>query len=414
MAYKIFLSYSTQENDLAEHIRNSLTRIFKNKVEFVFNNIRGGEKWKVAIQKGLNNSDAILTILTPKYLQRPWAYIEWSAFWLRDKTTYVIVTDDVEVRDIVDPMRDVQFTRIFHESDVISLVESIAEKARQDYFSYDSVSEISNKAIAIYKKLLAESERRKYEIYNNAAELLPEDDFKKVQILWHFYSDPSNRNTFIDIYKRINDNSIKANLLMKLLEKNDLDTIEQLFEFVESKNNLMPLIRGLVENGQENSGLIEKILEFISSSQSTLRSLCEYFIKNRKIDSKVLINAIDLFTNRAELRKVGECLIDNSFITNRIFDFLVQKFYGFNHAELQKLLNYAIYDENYNPEELTEQIVRLSHYNQREAEKVLMELLKKDQPLVRKLIYQDKIITNQESLKRISEHLPDNSVNTDR
>jgi hypothetical protein len=405
MSYKIFLSYSVQESELAEFIRNVLNKSFKNKVEFFFNNIRGGEKWKDVIQKGLNESDAILTILTPRYLQRPWAYIEWASFWLRDKTTYVIVTDDVEIKDIVDPMKDIQCTRIFSESDVIKLMESIAEKSESDYIPYEIVTEIVNKSKAIYGKVLSEYERNKYSIYKSASELLPNDDFKKVEILWYFFEKESDRKASAEVFKSINDNSIKANILIKLLDKGEFDLIAEIYESVESKNNLLPLLKGLIENGYEDSELTDKILAYISASQSTLRSFCEYLIKNRKAESKALINSIPLFTNRGELRKLGECLIDNSYVTDKVFDIVVQHFYGFNHAELQKLLKYAITSEKYNRKEIAEQIVKLAAQNQREAEKVVEELIKKDKDLVRNLLYDIKIITNPEILKRLEEHL---------
>lgn len=401
MSYKIFVSYSLQESELAEFIKNSLSKLFKNKVSFHFNNIRGGDKWKESIQKGLTDSDAIMTILTPKYLEKPWAYIEWAAFWLRDKVTYIIVTDDVEIKDIVDPMRDSQTTNIFNESHVIKLLEAIAEKSVTDSISYDTVSEIVNKSRAIYEKLLFDDQRKKYSIYKGATELLPNDDFKKAEILWYFYEKESDKNAFAEIFKTINDNSIKGNILMRLLEKNDFHLIEELYEFVESKNNLLPLLRGLVENGFEDLTLTSKILTYTAASQPALRSFCEYLIKNRRADSNALLNAIPLFANRAELRRIGECLIDNSYIETSIFNTVVQQFYGYNHAELQKLLKYALHDKNYSRTEMKEQVIKLAAKNQREAEKIITELITEDEMLVRQLLYDLKIITNPEILQRL-------------
>lgn len=405
MSYKIFLSYSVQETELAEFIRNALNRAFKNKVEFIFNSIRGGEKWKEVLQKALKESDASLTILTPKYLQRPWAYIEWSAFWLNEKTTYLILTDDIEVRDIVSPMRDIQCTQVFSENDVIKLIESIAEKAKCNFVPYEIVAEIVNKSKAIYEKIISDDEREKYSIYKGAARYLPNDDFKKVEILWYFFEKESDRDSFSEVFKSINDNSIKGNILMRLLEKREHDLIDSLYESVESKNNLLPVLRGLIENGFDNSELADKILSYVSGSQPALRSFCEYLVNNRLVDSKILTNAIALFTNRGELRRVGECLIDNGYVSHKIFDLIVEHFYGFNHAELQKLLRYAMNDEKLNKHEMAEQVKKLAFQNQREAEKVLDELMKRDKKLVEELLYNQQIITNEEILDRLKKKL---------
>ena len=402
MSYKIFLSYYEQERPLAEFVKNMLTRIFNDHVEVFYDVIRGGDNWKKVIQNGLEDSDAILTILTPKYLQRPWAYIEWSAFWLKDRTRFLLLTDDVEVKDIIEPMLERQSTRMFSKDDVEKLLHTIKRESGYDaYTDIDIVSEFSNTLKAIYEKLLSDEERQKYSIYKNASGLLPNDDFKKVEIFWYFYENESDKSTAAEVFRNIKDNSIKGNLLNMLFDRSDLGFIETIYEAVELRENLLPLIKSLVDNDHENSELVEKMLSYIASSQTSLRHFCEYLVKNRRVDNKALLNAIPLFSNRAELRRLGEALVDNLYVRDKVFDKVVQHFYGHNHAELQKLLKYVINGEQYNREEMIEQVVKLAANNQREAGKVLEELITKDLEAVRYIVYTLKAITNPEVLAKI-------------
>lgn len=279
MSYKLFLSFSLEEADLAEHIRNTLNNAFRGKISFFFSrdNILGGVEWKSEIKRALLDCDAALTILTPSYLERPWAYIEWSAFWLKEKTTYIIVTDDVEFKDIVDPMKDSQSTELFSEIDARKLLESLATNSSSSYTPYECIPELVNKSRAIYQKLKDAKENNKYSIYLEAYNLLPEDDLEKIKILWYYHEKKFDPDTFVGVFNKIHDNSIKGNVLCKLLGKGELDLIERTFELVESKNNLLPLLKKLIENGYEDTILLEKILDYVASSQTSIRSFGEFF-----------------------------------------------------------------------------------------------------------------------------------------
>ncbi len=407
MNYKIFLSYSIKEAKLAEHLRNSIYNAFDGNVTFYFANedILAGEKWKQNLQEALRDCDAILSILTPQYIERPWAYIEWSAFWLANKTSYILLTDEIQVKDIVEPMKDSQTTRLFVEEDVKKLIKAIAKASGTSRNPYEIIPELVNKAIAIYKKLGEEEERHKYLVYKDSIELLPNDDFQKRDIFWYFYDKESDETSAIEVFHKINDNTIKANILLQLLDKQDFKSIEQTFSAIENKHNLIPVLKNIIEYGHEDDTITEKMVEYLAESQTALRALGEFLIKNRNIDSKLVPFIILQFKNRAELRKLGECIIDNNLVTHKMFDFLIQQFYGFNHAELHKLLVYLIHSDKYNPIEIKEQITKLAKENQKEAEKVMNELFLKDKSLVIKLVQVDKIITGLEILSRLEEKI---------
>lgn len=238
MAYKIFISYTEKETVLAEFIRNTINNAFQGNV-FLFlsaSDILGGDKWKNVIQDALLEYDACLSVLTPRFKDRPWAYVEWSAFWLRNKTTFLVTTDDVSVQDLLGPMLDSQVSRLFHEEDIKKLLAAIAKAANVSYIPYSSAFDLSQQSQMIYQRILDEEEKKSLAIYRKDSGLLPVDDYKKLEILWYFLDKERDIETFKEIFQRIRDNSIKGNILYQLLEKNEYAIIGDVYEFVDNKD----------------------------------------------------------------------------------------------------------------------------------------------------------------------------------
>lgn len=405
MKYKIFISYATQEEELARKLLNLLNNAFKGEVSFFFvhDNIIAGEKWREKIQAALKECNAILTIMTPDYVLRPWAYIEWSAFWLSDKNTFIVTTDDLSAKDIIDPMTDRQTVNLFDEEGVKKLIEAIAVEIKSDYVPYEFAKDIAIQTKAVYNKIIERKNRENYLFYKDDISLLPSDDFEKRKIFLYFYNNDHDRTFLKQVFEKINDNSIKINLLLFLLDKRDLELIEETFFYVDSKISLKKLFIELNERGFSTSQLSEKLLEYISQSQSALCSIGEYLISNGKMEEKLFSTLIDLFTSMSVLRRLCEYVIDNSLHKTKVFKNMLERFYGKNHAELQKLLNYWIKSSNYDEEEITRQIIKLSKNNKSEAMKVLIELVYRNKKLVKTLVFEKRVITDEENIQKIRE-----------
>lgn len=404
MPYNIFLSFSAQEVELAEHVHNALNNAFKGNVKFFYSkeNIIGGDKWKDVVQNALKTYDSILTILTPKYIQRPWAYIEWASFWVSDRKTFIAISEDVDFKDIVDPMRESQVIRLFDEESIKRLLEGICLAAKIDFVPYEASSTIANKSKIIYEKILESEKSKHFTIYKNEIELLPEDDGKKIEILWYFFEKENDRETFRLVFEKINDNSIKAGILLRLLNKNELDLIELCFEYVENRASLGPLLRSLADNGFENSTLIDKIIEYAVTSQTTIRSFAEYLIKNGRVDTKLLLNIFDMLTNSVELRKVGDVLVDNSLNNTVSFENIIQILdKRRSDKQLATLIIYLIKSRKYLVHKIEYMIRILASNSQKETISVLHVWYENNKESAKKLILNEKIITNAEELTRL-------------
>ncbi len=393
---KIFLSFSSQELELAKVLNRILNNAFQGQINcFIANtDIGAGELWEERIKIALKGNDAILTILTPDFVSRPWAYLEWAAFWLNDKNTYVLVTEDVDIDNLIAPIKQRQIVRLNNEDSIKNLIKTLSERASYPFIPYGFASELRNEVTKKYKELSLQKLSHSFSKYRDAGEALPFQDNDKADIIRYFVEHEKDEASIVRIFDGIADNSVKISLILRFLDKGDLGLVTKTFEAVSNKTSLQPLLKKLYEGGEKSRPIFLKVLDYIKDNHVALRGIGEYLISisdPTKIDSShvntpTFVKIVEMFTNMAELRKLGEYMIENGFSTQAAFDNLVTKFYSHNVAELRKLLIALVHSTNYQPNEVEEQITLLIKKNQREAAKVMIELWTIDQAMFNRLL----------------------------
>jgi hypothetical protein len=372
MIYKIFLSYAADEIKLAEFVRDKITNAFKGNISFFLasDDIPPGSEWKNETKKVLKEYDCIMTLLTAKYIVRPWAYVEWTAFWINDKKSYTLVTDDVKLNEVFEPMRDRQLAELFSENNMKQLFEELAKDTNTTLIPYEQSVRLSAESKLIYDKILEDRDRLKYGIYKENIFLIGNDDLKKEDVLWYFYEKEPNEETVINIFNIINDSVVKTRILLSLLDKENIDLVSKLYDKVVVKNNLLPVFSRVVDI-DKNSDLIELLAEHVKDSQEVLRNMGQILIEKKMESSIALTNIVNHFTNMAELKKIGYTLIEKGYSGTPIFDSIMDKLYERNRAEARNLLINTTYNiDKFTPREMTEHIAKLAALNKTEAFKV--------------------------------------------
>lgn len=140
--YKIFISYSTEDLKLAEGIRIQLNNSFKGVIHCFLakKDISASTAWKDEIKNNIRESDAIISILTRKSIDRPWIYIEWAPFWLEGKTQFFLLANDVKESELIKPMQDFQFVKINDVESVTSFYEQLCSEAKIKEIPYQKAS----------------------------------------------------------------------------------------------------------------------------------------------------------------------------------------------------------------------------------------------------------------------------------
>ena len=80
---KVFLSYSSKDVEFVEDFYNRLTH---DGVECFFDreSIKWGDNWVIALEKGLDECEIIVLILSPEFCTSEWTKLERSSFMAED------------------------------------------------------------------------------------------------------------------------------------------------------------------------------------------------------------------------------------------------------------------------------------------------------------------------------------------
>lgn len=149
-------------------------------------------------------------------------------------------------------------------------------------------------------------------------------------------------STAIDL--RIPENETEI-LLMMMQEDVDPNVYYPLIDEVSRKNQpqLKYPLNMLIDQGKENERLFEKILSYATHT-ITLHKVASYLIGSDKLHTetfrKVALKIAE--KNRAESRKLGEDLIDGNFEGSSEFDLVLRETVKGNQIEGAKLLIYLL------------------------------------------------------------------------
>jgi glyoxylase I family protein len=167
MSYKVFISYCEEDTALAELLIMYINNEFDGDIiTYGYSkNIRPGMRWKEDIRENLGNSQAIICLVTPASVSKPWVYIEWSAFWLADKNFYIFTTPGVSLDMLVEPMRDRNVCRITDEKSFKAFIKDLAIEAGQGFYPYENVESFTTRTKELLKRQYSKEYLRSNKYY---------------------------------------------------------------------------------------------------------------------------------------------------------------------------------------------------------------------------------------------------------
>ncbi|MBE7436512.1 MAG: TIR domain-containing protein [Anaerolineales bacterium] len=371
MPYHIFVSHTGNDKIIAEELTRVINNAFEGDIQLylAFQEIGGGDEWKKSIRDNLQKCDALICLVTPEYARKPWLFIEWSAFWLADKKYYILLTDDVKVSDLVHPMQDRQATNITDDVSVRMFFRSLASDSKHAAIPYPQVKtfvESVKDAIFIRDK---EKMDKSYGKYKDSLDELPEDDNEKRSIAEYFYN-RDDFDTYEKIVSKIRDESVKSSMVIRLIKQGDLSRGVQISEKILGADKILDIVLNLIDLQHHDSRQVRDLVDNISTkNQSELRKIAVYLLNRGEGDSELFNYVLEDLTNMAEVRKIASNVIADGQQKSEVFNSLFEK-------------------------------IRLS--NQREAEKVMVELWERDKELFLEILKKG-LITNPVILKRLED-----------
>jgi len=381
MAIKLFLSYTNKDKKLANTVHRVLNNSFEGLLEIYLAHaeIKAGDKWKEEIKNALDSCHAIISLITPNSIERPWIFIEWSSFWMADKPFFVLATDDILPRQLVHPMQDAQITTITDEETVKGLFLRLSQLSKDKRaVPYHKANEF----VVSIKSALAEqredNDRVNFEKYRNIHEVLPILDSDKQKIAAYFFNNGDEKE-FLRVLRTIRSDSYKTTFSIQALDSGFLKLFGEIVDSLISSEHKQEMALLLLEYGYDDSEELRRlVIDVASKNQAHLRRIVQFLIENGNTDSNIFTLVFEKFTNNNELRKIAEMLIENNRENDFLFWEFVEVLGNRNRAELRNLCLYFIRQEKHKTEVFKKTINLLFERNTKEGQKVLDELKRVD------------------------------------
>jgi hypothetical protein len=381
MAYRIFLSHCGEDAEVARAIKTAVVNAFDGYVDVYMatDELAGGQRWKQALLEELERSNALMSVMTKDSYERPWLMLEWSAFWLRDKTYYVLVADGLPEDKLFRPMLERQVTRLSDEAQVRRLFAFLNAESSHGAVPFHYVPPL----IESVRAAIQEKERAQYEssyaVYRESDRPLPVSDREKEPIA-EFFMDTGERDHFARVCAALRDDEVKTRLAHKLVKQRNMDLIPVIAEMIDDTGRLQEIIRQMIDAQMTDEMAFRRLVDTLAGkNQAEYRKVLLHLTNRGEEETALFHRLVANLTNMAEARKVGEHLIQNRRGFRRSLPELIHLIGRSNRAELRKLVIELMFN-NLQRDPVFEDAMRtLASGSQREMEKTMTALLEHDE-----------------------------------
>lgn len=346
--YKIFISHTALDQPIAEGVVKVLNAAFKDEVQLylAYERVIGGDDWKAELVKNLHENDAVISLLSPEAILKPWIYVEWSFYWFGEKKFYVLKTGNLSKNDIFEPMLSRQITDLEDKNSVRGLLEAITRDSQ-------SPIPIPYEYIDMLMEAVQKGTEAKIQKYRYSTDNLPASEVEKRYIARYFFSREE-----LEPYERIimtmRDEVLKLNEIREIVrskgsnEDRKVQIVDNLAATVGSAEKLNNIAFEIVKDGDLESPFLIKLIDLIAlRNQAEMRRLAVYIIQQKQTESSAFRLIATKMVNMAELRKIAEVMIEYRKTDGSNFINLIGRFQ--NNRELLKVAETLIHQQLHTP-----------------------------------------------------------------
>jgi hypothetical protein len=122
----LFISHATFDAEFANAVRREIEKVFAGGVDVFCTSSPGaisvGEDWLADIEKRLESAQAVVAIVTPVSIKRPWLWFEIGATWSKGRRgeckIYPLCAPQMDERDIPSPLDRLQMLSLSRTGDL--------------------------------------------------------------------------------------------------------------------------------------------------------------------------------------------------------------------------------------------------------------------------------------------------------
>ena len=224
----LFISHATSDAPFALAVQHEIEKTFANGIDVFCTSspgmIAGGTDWLTDVEKTLELAQAVVAIVTPVSIERPWLWFEIGATWLKGRNgecmIYPLCAPEIELSALPSPLDRLQALSMGRAQDLKLLFEALISQFGFGSISAFRASNIS-KRIPKYKDVeIAESDRNERVFYSGKYSGYSDEEL--LEVIDSLFVRPDNM-----LYENFRFNSDDRESLIhlgKLIHYRSLDT----------------------------------------------------------------------------------------------------------------------------------------------------------------------------------------------
>ena len=154
----LFISHATSDAEFANAVQQEIEKVFANGINVLCTSSPGaipvGTDWLSNIEQTLEIAQAIIAIVTPVSIERPWLWFEIGATWLKGRSgeckIYPLCAPEIELSNLPSPLDRLQALSMGKATDLKLLFEALISQFNFGNLSSFRATNIS-KRIPKYK-----------------------------------------------------------------------------------------------------------------------------------------------------------------------------------------------------------------------------------------------------------------------
>ena len=197
----VFLSHAVTDEPIAKVIHGEIRRIFANGVEVFASSVPGvvrpGKDWLREIRDNLNAATAVIVIITPVSINRPWVWFEVGASWSRMEAGEGVIlplcVPEIDKASLPEPLGRLQAMSLGKAAETKAVFQALV-----DQFGFGAIKGFRHSSIKAklprYDELpVANADLKSGSIYDgpyegySRAELLEVVDDELVRPRWEYF-----------------------------------------------------------------------------------------------------------------------------------------------------------------------------------------------------------------------------------
>lgn len=171
---RVFLSHATSDGEFANAVKAEIEKVFANGVSVFCTSSPGaigaGVDWLADIEGKLNSAQAVIAIVTPVSIERPWLWFELGATWSNGRSgaskIYPLCVAEVDLNSLPPPLNRLQALSLGKAADLRMLFEGLIEQFGFGKISSFKSSNITSRIPKYSKVEIKEVDRNERRLYS--------------------------------------------------------------------------------------------------------------------------------------------------------------------------------------------------------------------------------------------------------